>query len=61
MQILLKLLSFLGLGLTIVPSFLVFAGTISHDSHIDMMGIGMVLWFATAPFWINKESTKEVQ
>lgn len=53
---LLKILSFIGLGMTIIPSILVYLGTISHDTHINLMGIGMVAWFVTAPFWINKDS-----
>lgn len=55
-QTILKILSFIGLGLTIVPSFLVFMLVISHDMHINLMGTGMVLWFVTAPFWINKDN-----
>ena len=53
---LLKFLSFIGLGLTIIPSILVFMLVISHDMHINLMGLGMVMWFITAPFWINKNN-----
>lgn len=53
---LLKVLSFTGLGMTIIPSALVYLRTISHDTHINLMGVGMVMWFVTAPFWINKDS-----
>ncbi len=53
---LLKALSFIGLGLTIVPSILVYMTLISHDMHTNFMGAGMVLWFVTAPFWINKDN-----
>lgn len=53
---LLKILSFIGLGLTIVPSFMVYLGSISHDTHINLMAIGMITWFVTAPFWINKNN-----
>ena len=53
---LLKTLSYIGLGLTIIPSILVYMTMISHDTHINLMGAGMVLWFATAPFWINKDN-----
>lgn len=48
-------LSLLGLGLTIIPSFLVFTGTISWNAHANMMFAGMVLWFVTAPFWMGKK------
>jgi hypothetical protein len=52
--IILKIVSFIGLGLTLIPSILVFTGIISFDSHITLMMVGMLCWFLTAPFWINK-------
>ncbi len=55
-QVILKLLSFVGLGLTIIPSILVFMLLISHEMHTNLMGTGMILWFVTAPFWINKDN-----
>ena len=53
-KLLLKLASFVGLGLTVVPAFLTFAGTITWDTHATMMAIGTLLWFTTAPFWMRK-------
>ena len=55
MRYLLKAGSFIGLGLTVVPAFLVFSGILTWDTHAMLMGAGAVLWFATAPFWIVKE------
>ncbi len=52
MRTLLKLTSFAGLGLTVVPSFLVFAGRIAWGTHAALMLVGTVLWFASAPFWM---------
>ena len=52
---LLKLVSVVGLALTIVPSLLVFADTISFDLHTDLMIIGTILWFASSPFWIKEK------
>jgi hypothetical protein len=52
MRALLKLGSFIALGLTVVPAFLVFAGRLSWDTHAVLMGVGALLWFATAPFWM---------
>ena len=52
---LLKIVSFLGLAGTIIPSILVFMGSISSSQNTFIMAISMVLWFATAPFWINKK------
>ena len=52
MRTALKLISFTGLGLTVIPSFLVFAGRIAWGTHAALMLVGMVLWFASAPFWM---------
>jgi hypothetical protein len=61
MRMLLKLVSFVGLGLTVVPAFLVFAGTLTWNTHAVLMGIGALLWFATAPFWmLEADSAHEV-
>lgn len=46
--------SIVGLGLTIVPAFLVFAGTLTWGTHALLMAIGALLWFGTAPFWMGK-------
>jgi hypothetical protein len=54
MTTLLKLISFAGLGLTVVPSLLVFAGAIAWETHAALMLVGTVLWFATAPWWMRK-------
>ena len=55
MRYLLKVGSFVGLGLTVVPAFLVFSGTLTWNTHAVLMGIGALLWFVTAPFWMVKE------
>ena len=56
MTALLKTVSFVGLGLTVVPSFLVFADVIVWDTHATLMLVGTLLWFATSPFWIQEET-----
>lgn len=43
-------LSAIGLGLTVVPAFLVFGGLLSWKTHAVLMAVGTVLWFASAPF-----------
>jgi len=53
MNAVLKVISFVGLALTVVPACLVFAGTLTWDTHAMLMGIGTVLWFVTAPFWMK--------
>ena len=52
MRTALKLISFTGLGLTLIPSFLVFAGRIVWETHAALMLVGTVLWFASAPLWM---------
>jgi hypothetical protein len=55
MKPLLKILSGAGLALTIVPAFFVFYGVITWERHAALMVVGMILWFASAPFWMKKE------
>jgi hypothetical protein len=58
MRAILKILSFIGLILTVVPSFLVFSGSITLDMHKWLMLLGTILWFVSAPFWMNKKATE---
>jgi hypothetical protein len=51
---LLKVLSFLGLAGTLVPSLLVFSGWITLETYKTVMLAGTLLFLATAPWWINK-------
>jgi hypothetical protein len=51
----LRALSALALGLTIAPAFLVFADTITWETHAALMLAGAVLWFATAPLWMREQ------
>lgn len=57
MTIVLKLISVAGLGLTVVPAFLVFGGALDWRTHVVWMFVGTVLWFATAPFWMKEGPT----
>ena len=61
MQIILKLISYIGLLLTVVPSILVFLGIIELDFHKTLMFVGMLLWFLTAPFWMNTKGEQEAE
>ena len=56
MKTILKIISAIGLGLTLGPSFLVFSGSITFDLHKWLMLLGTILWFSTAPFWMNKKT-----
>lgn len=55
MKSVLKIASVIGLVLSIVPPVLFFLGQIELDSMKLWMGIGMLAWMATAPFWINRQ------
>jgi hypothetical protein len=52
----LKIISFAGLLLTIIPSFMVFFQGIELDTNKYLMLFGTVLWFGSAPFWMNKKA-----
>jgi hypothetical protein len=56
MNSILKLISFVGLLMTVVPSFLVFSGVILLDTHKWLMLLGTIIWFVSAPFWISKKT-----
>lgn len=51
---LLMILSFAGLTMTIVPSFLVFFQKMPLDQNKMLMALGTVIWFVTAPLWMKK-------
>jgi hypothetical protein len=55
MKAFLKILSLIGLLLTMIPPILIFMGKIDLDTAKLLMTIGMVAWFSSAPFWINKK------
>lgn len=55
----LKIISFLGLALTIVPSLFVFKGVIEIKVHYQLMIVGMIMWFGTVPFWMRSKSLDE--
>lgn len=59
MKRVLQIISFIGLLLTIIPSTLVYAGKIEIQMHFTLMIVGMVLWFATAPFWMKSQKLEE--
>ena len=56
MNIILKIISYLALAGTIVPALLVFSGSMDLQANKNIMAISMVVWFVTAPLWINKKS-----
>jgi hypothetical protein len=55
MKVFLIIISVVGLALTLLPAFFVFAQTMDWETHITLMTIGTILWFLTAPLWMKKE------
>jgi len=43
-----RVLAYSGLGLTLLPSLLVFSGKITWGLHARLMLVGMILWFVFA-------------
>ncbi|MFC5192717.1 hypothetical protein ACFPIK_13145 [Algoriphagus aquatilis] len=58
MKSVLKLASVIGLMFSIVPPVLFFLGNMELDTMKLWMGIGMLAWMVTAPFWINKQEDR---
>jgi hypothetical protein len=56
MKLVLKIISYIGLVLTIVPSLFVFKAVFDIKVHFNLMIVGMVLWFGTAPFYAKGKS-----
>lgn len=59
MKNILKIISFIGLALTLIPSFLVMKGIIDPQHSKILMLIGTIIWFITASFWMNKTENEE--
>ncbi len=55
MKKILIIISFIGLALTLLPSFLVFASAISWGTYLLLMNVGTIMWFVSAPFWMEKK------
>jgi len=58
MKSILKIISLIGLLLTMIPPVLIFMGNIDLEETKSLMTFGMLAWFGSAPFWINKKSEK---
>ena len=51
-----KIVSLIGLILTLLPSIFVFYGQFTLETCKILMIIGTLIWFISAPRWINKTS-----
>lgn len=59
MKPILKAISYLGLALSLVPGLLVFTGKIDLATSKNVLIAGMLLWFLTAIFWIERTSLED--
>ena len=55
MKIVLIFISIMGLALTVVPSFFVLTQQMTWTLHAQLVFVGMILWFLSAPFWIKAD------
>jgi hypothetical protein len=55
----LVVVSLTGLVLTVAPSFFVLGGSITWGTHASLMLVGMLLWFASAPFWFKGDKGQD--
>ncbi len=55
----LRYLSYFGLAITGLAPLLVYLGRLSLETYYPIMTASMVLWFATAIFWIKPDSHRE--
>lgn len=61
MSVILQSISIAGLALTIVPAILTFSGIITMETNKLLMLAGMILWFASAPFWMQRKNENQRQ
>ncbi len=54
MKTLVKIISYIGLGLSIVPAILVFKESMTPETCKMLMTAGTIMWFTTSPSWMNK-------
>jgi hypothetical protein len=51
----LRVVSYAGLALSLVPGVLVLMDELSLTAYYRWMVVGMLLWFGTAPLWIQPD------
>ena len=59
MKLIFKIISAVGLGLTVIPALLVFLGEITWETHAALMLVGTVAWFTTAPLWMEGDGSTQ--
>ncbi len=61
MRIGLPIVSYIALGLTVVPSVMFLMGTVELDSVKLLMLIATVVWFVVTPFWMGREKVEKAE
>lgn len=56
MNTVLKVISYIALFVTVIPSILFLKGSMDLDRVKFIMLAATVLWFVVTPFWMGKES-----
>ena len=56
MNLFAKIVSLIGLIMTLLPSIFVFYGNLTLETCKLLMIFGTLIWFISAPKWINKNS-----
>jgi len=59
MKLVLKIISYTGLGLTIIPSILFLMDKIELSQLKLYMLIGVIVWFGSAVFWVGRKKKEE--
>lgn len=54
MKTLLKIISFIGLGLMFGSAIMVFNDVMTKDTYLKLSLLGTILWFVTVPFWMKR-------
>jgi hypothetical protein len=57
----LKYISFASLAISFISAIMLFNGVILMNTHFVIITVGMVVWFATSPFWKKNKSLEEVE
>lgn len=53
---LMPIVSFVGLALVLFPALAYLAGSLEKNTMTTIMLVGTLIWFASAPAWMGKET-----
>ncbi len=54
-KMVIKLISFSGLALTLIPAVLFFKDLVGKNTYYNLMLYGTILWFSSAIFWVRRD------